>query len=170
MRNCVIIAMLSLLVALSPQTLVAQDSAGCTRDDLGDPPRIIYQCSGGIVLEAEAAAALGFLARDANDRPTEVEISSDALLIEVAPGSGPFQIRTPHAIAAVRGTVFAVDVTGASTDVFVQEGEVAVSRADGADPVILTDGLGVDVVPGQPLIVRRWPDERVRSLLSRFGR
>ncbi|MEM9105955.1 MAG: FecR domain-containing protein, partial [Pseudomonadota bacterium] len=99
-----------------------------------------------------------------------VRVLSDAVLIEVAPDSGDFQIQTPHAIAAVRGTVYVVDVSADQTDVFVVEGEVSVSRADGSDPVELTAGLGVDVLPGEPLVVRQWPEERVRNLLARFGR
>ena len=169
MQNYITFTILSLLIALLPQTVAAQTSIGCARSDLGDPPRIVYRCAGGVTLEAEAAAALGIVATEADDRPTEVEISSDAVLIEVAPGSGPFQIRTPHAIAAVRGTVYAVDVTGSSTAVFVTEGEVAVSRPDGSDQLVLTPGFGVDFAPDRPVIARQWPQERVDGLLSRFG-
>lgn len=170
MQKCVIFATLCLLVALFPQWSAAQTATGCTRSELEAPARVLYQCAGGIVLEAEAAAALGFLDEQANDRPTEIELTFDAILIDVEAGSGPFQIRTPHAIAAVRGTLYAVSVTGDVTEVFVSEGEVAVSRADGSDPVVLTAGLGVDVSPGQPLVVRQWQAERVARLLSRFGR
>ncbi|WP_419914457.1 FecR domain-containing protein [Hoeflea sp.] len=168
-KNYVVFAMLSLAV-LSPSALMAQTSIGCTRSELGDPPRTVYQCAGGVTLEAEAAATLGIVESGATGRPTEAEVDSDGVLIEVAPGSGPFQIRTPHAIAAVRGTVYAVDVSGGRTAVFVSEGEVAVSRLDGTDQVLLSPGLGVDVEPGQPVVVRRWPQERVDAFLSRFGR
>lgn len=170
MQNYGYFSVLSLLVALTPQSLVAQTATGCTRSDVTNPPRIEYQCVGGIILEAEAAAALGFLREDADGRPTVVELLSRGALIEVTPRSGAFQIRTPHAIAAVRGTEYVVDVTAASTAIFVSQGAVTVSRADGSEPVVLTDGLGVDVTPGQPLVVRRWPQDRVDGLLSRFGR
>lgn len=169
MQKCVFFATLCMLVALFSQSSAAQTATGCTRSELDAPPRIVYQCAGGILLEAEAAAALGFLDSQANDRPAAVELSSDAILIDVETGSGPFQIRTPHAIAAVRGTQYAVSVTDTLTEVFVSEGEVAVSRPDGSDLVVLTAGLGVDVAPGQPLVVRQWQDERVARLLSRFG-
>lgn len=170
MQKCVIFATLCLLVAMFPHSSAAQTATGCTRSELQSPPRIVYRCAGGILLEAEAAAALGFLDAQANDRPTVVELSSDAILIDVETDSGPFQIRTPHAIAAVRGTLYAVSVSDAVTEVFVSRGEVTVSRPDGADPVVLTAGLGVDVSPGQPLVVRQWQAERVNRLLSRFGR
>ncbi|MET1412907.1 FecR domain-containing protein [Roseibium sp. HPY-6] len=170
MRNFVLLTVLTLLITLSPQGAVAQSLVGCTASNLTDPPRIVYQCEGGVVLEAEAAAALGIVTSGADNRPTDVDVSSDAVLIEVAPGSGPFQIRTPHAIAAVRGTVYAVDVEDGKTAVFVSEGEVAVSRPDGSDQVLLGQGFGVDVAPGEPLVAREWGAERVRNLLSRFGR
>ncbi|WP_305989162.1 FecR family protein [Roseibium sp. MMSF_3544] len=170
MKNFIVFAMFTLLVTFASGSGSAQTLVGCTSTNLGDPPRVVYQCAGGVVLEAEAAAALGVLANGPNERPTDVEVSSDAVLIEIAPGSGPFQIRTPHAIAAVRGTVYAVDVQDGTTSVFVSEGEVTVSRLDGSDQVLLPAGFGVDVSAGEPVVAREWGAERVARLLSRFGR
>ena len=170
MKKLAIFTICFLLTPLAVQPLAAQTLSGCSKTDLQDPPRSVYQCAGGVTLEAEAATALGIVEREADNRPTDVELSSDGLYIEVTPGSGPFQIQTPHAIAAVRGTVYVVDVTDEMTAVFVREGEVSVSRADGSDTVVLTPGLGVEVTPGVVLETRRWPQARVDSLLDRFGR
>ncbi|WP_422377502.1 FecR domain-containing protein [Roseibium sp.] len=170
MKKLAIFTICFLLAPVAAQPLAAQTLSGCTKTDLQDPPRSIYQCAGGVTLEAEAATALGIVEREADDRPTDIELSSDGLYIEITPGSGPFQIQTPHAIAAVRGTVYVVDVTDEMTAVFVREGEVSVSRADGSDTVVLTEGLGVEVAPGAVLETRRWPQARVDSLLDRFGR
>jgi len=170
MKNYAIFAICSLITSMAAQPLAAQTLSGCSKTDLQDPPRSVYQCAGGITLEAEAATALGIVEQQPNDRPTDVEVSTDGLYIEVTPGSGPFQIQTPHAIAAVRGTVYIVDVTDGMTAVFVREGEVSVARTDGTDAVLLTPGLGVEVAPGEPLETRRWPAQRVDNLLSRFGR
>lgn len=170
MKKFALFTVCSLLTCLATQPLTAQTLSGCSKTELQDPPRSVYQCAGGITLEAEAATALGIVERQADDRPTDVEVSTDGLYIEVVPGSGPFQIQTPHAIAAVRGTVYVVDVTDDMTAVFVREGEVSVSRADGSDAVLLTPGLGVEVSPGTPLETRRWPAARVDALLDRFGR
>lgn len=161
---------LGLPLVLPSAPALAQAPGGCIQSELGDPPRIVYQCAGGIILEAEAASVLGIVATGDTQRPTDVEVTSKAVLIEVAPGSGPFQIRTPHAIAAVRGTEYVVDVTGETTAVFVRKGTVIVSRQDGADPVTLTEGLGADVTPGEPFIATRWPDEKVNKLMTRFAR
>jgi len=170
MKYSLIFTMCSLLTVLAANPTAAQTLSGCTRATLSDPPRIVYRCAGGVTLEAEAATALGISERQTDGRPADVEVSSDGVYIEVAPGSGPFQIRTPHAIAAVRGTVYLVDVSDTKTAVFVRRGEVSVSHAGGSDEVLLTPGLGVDVVPGEPLETRRWPAARVQSLMSRFGR
>jgi ferric-dicitrate binding protein FerR (iron transport regulator) len=170
MKYSLIFTMCSMLTAVAVHSAPAQTLSGCTRADHGDPPRVVYQCAGGVTLEAEAATALGITEKRADGRPTDVDVSSDGLYIEVAPGSGPFQIRTPHAIAAVRGTVYLVDVSDTGTAVFVRRGEVSVSHVGGSDQVVLTPGLGVDVVPGEPLETRRWPAARVQSLMSRFGR
>ena len=170
MQTSAFVTIFTLFVVMLPLPTLAQTNAGCVKDELGNPPRIVYQCQGGVILEAEAAAVMGFVEFGQNERPTDVRVLSDAVLIEVTPDSGAFQIRTPHAIAAVRGTVYVVDVTDDGTDIFVVSGAVSVSRADGSDQVELTDGLGVDVKPGDPLVVRRWPEERVRNLLARFGR
>tara|TARA_R110002033_G_scaffold56660_1_gene105592 strand:+ start:185 stop:697 length:513 start_codon:yes stop_codon:yes gene_type:complete len=170
MKQLTFFAICSLLVPLTVTALAGQTFSGCTKVDLQDPPRSVYQCAGGVTLEAEAATALGIQEREDSGRPTEVDLSSDGLYIEIDPGSGAFQIQTPHAIAAVRGTVYVVDVTETGTEVFVREGEVSVSRADGTNTVILTPGFGINVAPGEMMESRRWPQERVDSLLDRFGR
>jgi ferric-dicitrate binding protein FerR (iron transport regulator) len=85
-------------------------------------------------------------------------------------GGPAFQIRTPHAIASVRGTLFAVDITAGRTAVFAAEGSVRVRQIGTIDSVTLRAGQGVDVAPGQPLVVRRWGTPRVEALLARFGR
>ena len=84
---------------------------------------------------------------------------------------GAFQVRTPDAIASVRGTEWVVDVGAAETSTFVVQGIVGVRRRIDNQAVVLTAGEGVDVAPEvNPLIVKRWPEPRVRALLGRFGR
>ena len=170
MKYYAVLAIFVLLAGALPLPTMAQTQTECAQSELGDPPRIVYRCAGGIVLEAEAAAVLGIVNSGGDNRPNDVELTSDAILIDVAPASGPFQIRTPHAIAAVRGTEYIVDVTAEKTAVFVRRGEVVVSRLDGSDHVTLTVGLGADVAAGQPIVARQWPAERVNKLLDRFGR
>jgi hypothetical protein len=82
-----------------------------------------------------------------------------------------FQVLTPQAIAAVRGTRWAVDVSGAKTSVFVLNGRVAVRRTNARSGVELGPGEGVDVEAGATgaLTASRWPRARANALLGRFG-
>jgi ferric-dicitrate binding protein FerR (iron transport regulator) len=78
-------------------------------------------------------------------------------------------LRTPSAVAAVRGTDWMGDIKADTTGIVVLEGEVAVS---GADPkvqgeVILTDGRGTDVKAGEsPGPPKKWGTGRVEALIN----
>lgn len=117
------------------------------------------QCEGGITIVAENGAQYTF--RDANrdGRIDSVELSSKALLLDVQRRSGgrKFQVNTPQAIAAMRGTRWAVDVAEGKTSVFVVRGSVNVGRRTaGERRVVLGPGEGVDVEESAPLVVKRW--------------
>lgn len=63
----------------------------------------------------------------------------------------PYRVNTPTAVIAVRGTLFDVLAKDAETQVFVHEGEVAVTNATMPDaPVILSPGQRTRVEPSQP--------------------
>lgn len=157
------------LLLITCGAAVAQQDGTCTSVILRDPPRTMIRCPGGLLIEAEAAARLQILAPASDGPPHAVRLDTKAVLIDLET-SRPFQIRTPHAIASVRGTLYAVDVSPGATAVFVVQGQVQVGRRTGPGTVLLRPGEGVDVNPGAPLTVRRWPRERVSRLLSRFGR
>lgn len=72
--------------------------------------------------------------------------------IEKAGGRpNPYRVNTPTAVIAVRGTLFDVFVTDKETQVFVHEGEVAVSNLTVTQaPVILTPGFRTRVQLSQP--------------------
>ncbi|WP_051630837.1 FecR domain-containing protein [Afifella pfennigii] len=160
----------ALLLAAMAGHAGGQELAGCSAAAADEPPRTVYRCEGGLVIEAEAATELRAVAGAGGPQPAVVEVEGNAVLIEAGSGRGAFQILTPHAIASVRGTVYAVEVSAGSTAVFVVEGLVGVSRRDGAEGVQLEAGEGVDVVPGEALTVREWGQGRVDELLARFGR
>lgn len=173
MRNLVRVATACAAVVIPG---IAEAQTRCTESTRFDPPLRILRCTDGLTLEAERAAPLRPVDRDGDGQLEGAEIGGSAVLVTLPPHSntrrGGFQILTPYAIASVRGTIYAVDVTTAKTSVFVARGRVAVARRNApAVSVTLGPGEGVDVGEDQgPLDVRRWPQERVRSLLERFGR
>ncbi|MEP2641800.1 FecR family protein [Roseobacter sp.] len=149
----------------------AQVPPNCAVETVTDPDRQVLSCAFGVIIEMEAAAQLGFGDTPGGAAPQVLDLDRGGVLLEVAPGTLRPQIRTPHAIAAVRGTGYVVDVQDMSTSVFVLHGVVAVSHiGDEGAPVVLRAGDGVDVRVGAPLEVRRWPAGRVADLLARFGR
>src|ERR1700712_3189635 len=130
------------------------------------------RCEGGVTIIAENGARYTLQDRDGNGRVDSVELSSKALLLEVPKKSGGnrFQVTTPQAIAAVRGTKWAVDAAEGKTSVFVVNGRVAVGRRTGSHTVTLGRGEGVDVEATRgPLTVKRWPKARVAALMARLG-
>jgi ferric-dicitrate binding protein FerR (iron transport regulator) len=128
------------------------------------------RCEGGVTIVAENGARFSLEDRDRNGRVDSVELSSKALLLEVPkkPGGHRFQVNTPQAIAAVRGTKWTVDAAEGKTSVFVVNGQVRVARRAGRG-IVLGPGEGVDVEATGPLTVKRWPPARVAALMARLG-
>ena len=93
---------------------------GCTlTPDIRDPSVSILKCGDDLTIRSAAdtryhlADQQGLVGDTApKDAPKSVQLDSGALMIEFKPSEGRrnFQIRTPHAIAAVRGTTWAVEV------------------------------------------------------------
>jgi hypothetical protein len=157
------------LMALG-SSAAAQGRQDCTIVTLSDPPRDVIRCP-GLKFEAERATQYRLIGRNQDGAPEGAQVTGGAVLIDVDPSRrGGFQIRTPHATAAVRGTTYAVDVQHIQTSVFVAQGRVAVQGGQTRDRVVLGPGQGVDVVPGQALEVKTWSPQRASRLLGRFGR
>lgn len=129
------------------------------------------RCETAITIVAENGAKFELRDRNRDGQIDSVELSNKALLLEVPKKSGRtrFDVVTPQAIAAVRGTRWAVDAEGGKTSVFVVNGRVNVARAGGRGRVDLGPGDGVDVEPSGQLIVKRWPAPRVAALMARLG-
>jgi ferric-dicitrate binding protein FerR (iron transport regulator) len=164
------IAVAALVIASAPLAAAsAQTISGCTPRTVDDPPRTVFDCAGGLSIASEAATQLGLSAPSAGQSEV-LDVQSGAALFEFTPGGRIFQIRTPHAIASVRGTVYAVDVTPARTAIFVVRGRVLVTRREGHGSVTLQAGQGTQVAPGKRLIPRHWGKERIAALLGRLGR
>jgi hypothetical protein len=110
--------------------------------------------------------------KDGREPPDGARLDSGALMIEFMPRARlkNFQILTPHAIAAVRGTKWAVEVVPDRTSTLVISGTVEVMRPRGTRAALLHAGEGADVSAGAGrIVVKRWARERVDALLARFG-
>ncbi|MEM8836933.1 MAG: FecR family protein [Pseudomonadota bacterium] len=86
-------------------------------------------------------------------------------------GEARFEVRTPEAVASVRSTEWTVDASDAGTSVFVREGSVSVTAAaGGAEPVLLSEGDGVDVTAATGTgPVRQWSANRIEAMNGRLG-
>jgi ferric-dicitrate binding protein FerR (iron transport regulator) len=128
------------------------------------------RCGGGVTIVAEDGAQ--FTLQDRDGDVNSVVLRSKALLLDAPkqPAGHRFEVVTPQAIAAVRGTKWAVDAQATTTSVLVLGGQVTVRRHAGGNRVVLGPGEGVDVAAGTgPLAVKRWPRDRVAALLARLG-
>jgi ferric-dicitrate binding protein FerR (iron transport regulator) len=160
------------LVLLAPVQVVAQ-GAGCVLQPAGFPSRQVIRCGTGLSVEATAGADYTLVDHNKDTVPDAVDLRAGAVFVHAPARAGGrgFRVQTPQAIAAVRGTDWAVDAGSGKTSVFVVAGRVAVQRARGGRGVTLGPGDGVDVEAGTaPLQVKRWSAERAAALLARFGR
>jgi len=145
-------------------------SKGCASEHLPNAAQIL-RC-GGATIVAEDGAKFSLQDRDKNGTVDAVDLLSRAILVDAGKqrGRNRFEVTTPQAIAAVRGTKWAVDAQQTRTSVLVLRGRVAVRRPAGAGQVVLGPGQGVDVDPGtDPLVVKTWAQPRVDALLARLG-
>ena len=146
-----------------------QAPAGCTSQQKPNAAQTL-RCRGGLTVVAEDGAK--FTLQSQGGQVDTVDLLSKAVLVEAPSqkGKSRFQVITPQAIAAVRGTKWAVDAQESRTSVLVLNGQVAVRRPGGAGgQVVLGPGEGVDVEPGSgALEVKRWGQPRVDALLARL--
>jgi len=159
----------SACLLLLPQNAAAQAS-GCPSAP-SFSATLTLRCDNGITIVAENGAKFELKDRNRDGHVDSAELSSKALLVEVPkkPGGNRFEVVTPQAIAAVRGTRWAVDAAEGKTSVLVVDGRVSVARPAGGRRVVLGPGEGVDVETTGTLTVKRWGAARVAALLARLG-
>jgi hypothetical protein len=166
-----------MLSAVAVCSLLGMDAAaaqpvttGCSSERTAIAGQTL-RCGGGVTIVAEDGAQFT-LGRDRNGGVVSADLRGKALLLDVPKqrAGHRFEVVTPQAIAAVRGTKWAVDAQATTTSVLVLGGQVAVRRRAGTNRVVLGPGEGVDVEAGTgPLTVKRWPEARVAALLARLG-
>jgi len=171
MRGLASMTCLVIMLATTGADLASaqQAPAGCTSQQKPNATQTL-RCRGGLTIVAEDGAK--FTLQSQGGQADTVDLLSKAVLIDAPSqkGKNRFQVITPQAIAAVRGTKWAVDAQESRTSVLVLNGQVAVRRPGGAGgQVVLGPGEGVDVEPGSgALEVKRWGQPRVDALLARL--
>ncbi|WP_371929592.1 FecR domain-containing protein [Phyllobacterium sp. 21LDTY02-6] len=154
----------------SPARAQSSPGSGCTLHPVGGTARHVLQCRGGLKITAEANARYSLIDSNRDGSVDKVRLQDKAILIDAPASPQGFEVITPQAIAAVRGTRWAVDASAAGTAVFVARGAVDVRRRAAGEPVVLGPGQGVDVDAGSAaLVVKRWPAKRVAALMARLG-
>jgi len=160
------IAFIGITVAAAQQA-----PAGCSSDHPANAPQTLH-CPGDLTIVAEDGAKFTLQSLDKKGGVESINLQSRALLVDAPKQRGKrrFHVSTPQAIAAVRGTKWAVDAQETRTSVLVLSGQVAVRRPGGAEQAVLGPGDGVDVESGSAaLVIKRWPQPRVDALLARLG-
>ena len=160
-----VLAIAAVLVTVVANGALAEPS-GCTlvAND-HSPSEKILRCGSDLTVRSRPNTKYKVITKGGESPPTGAELDSGALLIE---GTRKFQILTPHASAAVRGTKWAVEVIPKRTSALVISGVVVVTR--GKQQASLRAGEGVDVSPGiRQIQVKRWKKKRVKALLAGFG-
>ena len=152
---------------------VHAQSTGCTlTPDDRNPSEKVLRCGDQLTIRTAPNTRYRLTGQQREEQPTGAHLDVGALLIEFKPREGrrSFQILTPHAIAAVRGTTWAIEVEDDVTSTLVILGFVEVKRPDATGGALLRAGQGSDVsFGGGPVTVKRWAKPRVDALLARFG-
>ena len=106
------------------------------------PSTRILQCGRELTVRPAHGARFRPIYSDGQALPSAIRLDAGALLIDdrLESGDAQFQILTPLAIAAVRGTRWAMDVTPVRTSTLVLSGALAVTNRRLNQYVVLTDG------------------------------
>jgi len=167
------IAAVTLSIWLCTPASVLGQSSGCVLvPDDRNPSEKILRCGSNLTIRSAPGTRYRLTGPDNQRQPSGVRLDSGALLIEFTPSEGrrDFRILTPHAITAVRGTRWAVEVGPSQTSTLVISGSVEVMRRHSRRGAVLGAGEGVDVSAGTgPLMVKRWAQKRIDALMARFG-
>jgi FecR protein len=165
-----LLAVLAVMLSFN-RPVVAQTGECVLVPDDQNPSEKILHC-GDYLLIRTVPGTRYRLENPAPRTPEAARLDAGALMIEFHGSAGRqnFQILTPQAIASVRGTKWIIEAAGDQTSTFVMAGAVSVVRRNGGRTANLGPGEGADVDAGSgPIVVKRWPAVRVRTLLARFG-
>ncbi|MFK0165571.1 FecR domain-containing protein [Rhizobium sp. NPDC090279] len=150
----------------------AQAVTNCPLQPAVSTERQTLNCEAGLSITVERGAHYRLADRNHDGRVDALVLDSKAALVDVNSTrvQGGFEVVTPQAIAAVRGTRWAVDVKRGNTSVLVLRGRVAVNKVSTGQGVTLGQGQGVDADrSGAALRVTQWGQRRINALMARLG-
>lgn len=162
----------ALLCVVNAGAASAQAGSNCPLRPTVSSERQTLNCEQGLSITVERGAHYRLADRNRDGRIDAIVLDSKAALIDVDSNRlrGGFEVVTPQAIAAVRGTRWAVDVKSATTSVLVLRGRVAVNKISTGQGVTLGRGQGVDADRSRaPLHVNQWAQARISALMARLG-
>ncbi len=160
------------LCIVSAGTASAQAVTNCPLQPAVSATRQILNCEAGLSIIVERGVHYRLADRNRDGHVDALVLDGKAALIDVDAGRvrGGFEVVTPQAIAAVRGTRWAVDVKRGNASVLVLRGRVAVNKISTGQGVTLGQGQGVDVDRSRfPLRVIQWGQPRINALMARLG-
>ncbi|GAC1041100.1 FecR domain-containing protein [Rhizobium sp. No.120] len=150
----------------------AQTVTNCPLRPTVSTERQTLNCQPGLSITVERGAHFHLADRNRDGRVDAIVLDSKAALIDVDSSrhQGGFEVVTPQAIAAVRGTRWAVDAQRGKTSVLVLRGRVAVNKVSTGQGVTLGQGQGVDVDRTRSALrVNPWAQSRINALMARLG-
>jgi hypothetical protein len=165
-------AAVAIFCALAPGPAISQTFGGCSLQAVSGADLQTLHCQRGVTITTERNARFQLLDRNGDGKVDGAKLEGNAILLDVDSKrvKGGFLVVTPQAIAAVRGTRWAVDVGQDKTSVLVLRGRVSVRRPQVQSGVTLGPGEGVDVESGTgPITVKQWGAPRVAALMARLG-
>jgi hypothetical protein len=157
-------APLVLGAALESGDTVATDATGRVRLQLIDGSVINLGSDTRMAIDQVISSGIG------TDRDVALDLSQGALLAEAAKATpkSRFEIRTPKAITAVRGTQWGILSDTEKTEVMVVSGRVGVRKNEvsGASGVALTSQRGISVTQAPLGDSSRWGEDRFAALMT----
>ncbi|MBV6493179.1 MAG: hypothetical protein LDLANPLL_01194 [Turneriella sp.] len=134
------------LVSGKPATLGQTVSKDATIEVKNNSMAVLqFANAASITLKANSQLSIANLSKNDSGKPViELSQSSGSSFSKIAKGQSEFSIKTPTAVAGVRGTSFELIVgNGKVTKIKMLEGKVAVAKAD-ATPAEVADAVVVD--------------------------
>jgi ferric-dicitrate binding protein FerR (iron transport regulator) len=97
----------------------------------------------------------------------DLTLQKGPVLIERGPDAEPdFQVKTPFALLAARGTAFFAGPSNGVFGVFVREGLVKVRTRRGSATLRAGEGVDIERTGMAPTAVRRWGRQRIDAALA----